>query len=101
MEALAGTIGNRAMAQLLARQPTATQAGTPQKTMPITSFEPTREEVLAAEAWVLFIAQRGLTARPTQPLPDRYASGLENLNVRSGEDVTTSTTNRSLRPSRC
>lgn len=78
--AAAGAIGNRAMAQLVQRQPaTAGQAGTT-KALPITSFEPTKEEVAAAEAWVLYIAQRGLTARPSAPLPDRYQPDLDNLN---------------------
>lgn len=76
----AGAIGNRAMAQLIQRQPaTASQAGAT-KTLPITSFAPTKDEVAAAEAWVLYIAQRGLVARPSAPLPDRYQPGLDNLN---------------------
>jgi len=67
----AGAIGNRAMAQIVQRQPATASQASATTTLPITSFEPTKEEVAAAEAWVLYIAQRGLTARPSAPLPDR------------------------------
>lgn len=75
-----GAIGNRALAQLMQRQPTTASPSAGAKTLPITSFQPTKAEVVAAEAWVLYIAQRGLTARPSDPLPDRYQPGLESLN---------------------
>jgi hypothetical protein len=40
----------------------------------------TRAEVEAAEAWVLYIAQRGRSNRPTVGLPDRYKTFLAAFN---------------------
>src|SRR5829696_5895928 len=74
--ALAGAIGNRAMGNVLQRQP----AVTAEKTTPMTSFAVSREEVEAAEAWVLYIAQRGRSARPSKGLPDRYKTFLAAFN---------------------
>jgi hypothetical protein len=73
---LAGAIGNRAMGNVLQRQPTAAA----EKPTPATGLMPTRAEVEAAEAWVLYIAQRGRSARPTQGLPDRYKTFLAAFN---------------------
>jgi hypothetical protein len=84
MTALAGMVGNRSMGSLLQRAPTSapvtTAAGQATPAIPVTTLAPTRAEVEAAEAWVLFIAQRGRVARPSLGLPDRYKSFLESLN---------------------
>jgi hypothetical protein len=74
--ALAGTIGNRAMRSVLQRRP----APAAQNTTPATGLMVTRAEVEAAEAWVLYIAQRGRSARPTLGLPDRYKTFLAAFN---------------------
>jgi len=73
--ALAPLVGNRTMATLLQRAPVATKG----KTLPITSFAPTREEIEAAEAWLQYLAQRGRSAEPTLPFPERYRSSLESF----------------------
>jgi hypothetical protein len=74
--ALAGAIGNRAMGNVLQRQP----APTAEKTTPMTGWAVSREEVEAAEAWIVYIAQRGRVARPTKGLPDRYKNSLSAFN---------------------
>jgi hypothetical protein len=66
--ALAGAIGNRAMRSVLQRQP----ALTAEKTTPMSGWAVSREEVEAAEAWIVHIAQRGRVPRPAKGLPDRY-----------------------------
>src|SRR6266498_2264412 len=76
MAFLAGAIGNRAMGGLLQRQPTATA----DKILKPTTLAVSREEVEAAEAWVLYMAQRGTSARPTLGYPERYRTFLAALN---------------------
>jgi hypothetical protein len=77
---VASTIGNRAMGRLVQRAPTGQPATSGPKRLPITQFAVSKEEIEDAEAWMAYVAQRGLTAQPTVPLPDRYADGLSNLN---------------------
>jgi hypothetical protein len=74
--ALAGAIGNRAMGKVLQRQP----APAAEKTTPMKSWAVSREEVEAAEAWILYIAQRGRVPRPSKGLPDRYKDSLAAFN---------------------
>src|SRR5262249_3879238 len=82
--ALAGAIGNRAMGNVLQRQP----APTAEKTMPVTSFAVSREEVEAAEAWIVYLAQRGRVSRPTKLFPERYRTYLTAFDsaVRGAQD---------------
>lgn len=74
--ALAGAVGNRAMGSILQRAPAAAEPAL--KAIPTTSFMPTREEVDATEAWVLYLALRARGVRP-QVMPVRYQHYLENL----------------------
>jgi hypothetical protein len=76
MAALSRAIGNRAMGNLLQRDPTATK----DTILKPTSIAVSREEVEAAEAWVRYMAERGVSARPTLGFPERYRSFLGSFN---------------------
>jgi DNA-binding FrmR family transcriptional regulator len=76
MAALSRAIGNRALGNLLQRDPTATK----DTILKPTSLAVSREEVEAAEAWVRYMAERGVTARPTLGYPERYRPFLASFN---------------------
>jgi hypothetical protein len=76
MARVAGAIGNRELGRLLQRDPA---AGAAPRHLPVTQFAVSPEEVTDAEAWLTWLAQRGIPAQPTVPVPDRYAEFLDNF----------------------
>jgi hypothetical protein len=69
--AVNGAVGNRQIGRMLQRAPTATAKPS--------ADQATREEVLLAEEWIVYLARRGLTPKPTKAPPARYAAALQDV----------------------
>ena len=74
-QALAALVGNRAIASMLQRTPAAA-APEALQVIPMKTWEPSRDEVQAAEEWVMYYAHRGRTGKPRR-MPERYKDSLE------------------------